>query len=165
MAQPPFPDPKNVQPADSFAPEEPVPASRPPRGWWGRNWFWVVPVGCLAPLLCCCGGTLLIGVGAMAGFKATEPYKEAVARAQQSPEVQAALGTPIQVGFLVQGNIKVENDHGEADLTIPLSGPKGSGTLHVVGTKAAGKWTYTTMVVDVPGSGTHIDLTGTEKGP
>ena len=106
----------------------------------------------------------MIGVGVMASIKASDPYKEAVARAQESPAVQAALGTPIQVGVLVQGNLKVENDTGEADLTIPLSGPKGSGTLHVVGTKTAGKWTYTTMDVDVPGSGAHVDLLA-EKGP
>jgi hypothetical protein len=125
----------------------------------------VVPVGCLVPLVCCCGGPALIGVGAMAGIKASEPYKDAVARAQRNPAVQDAIGTPIQVGFLVQGTLKVETADGEADLTIPLSGPKGLGSLHVVGTKAAGKWTYTTIEVDVPASGAHINLLGAEEGP
>ena len=165
MAQPPVPDPPYDQPADWSPSGEPIRASAPRRGWWGRNWFWVVPVGCLVPLVCCCGGPALIGVGVMAGIKASDPYKEAVARAQQSPAVQDALGTPIQVGLLVQGNLKVENETGEADLTIPLSGPKGSGTLHVVGSKTAGRWTYTAMAVDVPGSGDHIDLLADEKGP
>jgi len=164
MAHPPVPDPSYRQPADPSAPGEPVPAGPPRRDWWGRNWFWVVPVGCLVPLVCCCGGPALIGVGAMASIKASDPYKEAVARAKQSPAVQEALGTPIQEGFLIQGNLNVHNADGEADLTIPLSGPKGSGTVHVVGTKAAGKWTYTTMEVDVAGSGAHIDLLA-EKGP
>jgi hypothetical protein len=164
MAQPPVPDSPYDEPADASAPEGPVRPGPPRRGWWGRNWFWVVPVGCLVPLVCCCGGPLLVGVGVMASIKASEPYKEGVARAQQSKAVQDALGTPIQVSFVVQGNIKVENDTGEADLTIPLSGPKASGILHVAGTKAAGKWTYTTMVVDVPAAGARVDLLA-EKGP
>jgi hypothetical protein len=158
MAQPPVPDP-------AYEPGGTVPAGPPRRGWWGRNWFWVVPVGCLVPLVCCCGGPALIGVGVMSGLKQSDPYKDAVARAKQSQAVQDALGTPLQEGWLVQGNLNVSDGSGTADLTIPLSGPKGSGSLHVVGTRAANQWTYSTMAVDVPGSGAHLDLLADVKGP
>src|SRR5690242_14104430 len=138
MSQPPLDEPRPGQPVDWTPSGEPVRPAQPRRGWFGRNWFWAVPVGCLVPFVCCCGGPLLLGYFAMLSIKSSEPYKEAVARAQESKAVEDALGTPIQVSFVVQGTINVTNDGGDADLTIPLFGPKGAGVLHVVGTKAAG---------------------------
>ena len=59
---------------------------------------------------------------------------------------------------MVNGNISVQNNTGKADLSIPISGPKNSATLHVVGNKADGKWTYSTMDVTTNGGGKKIDL-------
>ena len=47
---------------------------------------------------------------------------------------------------------------GNADLTIPISGPKGKGTLYVVATKSAGEWTYSKLVVKIDSTGETIDL-------
>jgi len=126
--------------------------------WWGRNWKWVVPVGCLAPLLVCCGGVLLLVVFVFGAIRSSEPYTEALARAKANPEVKAALGEPIEAGYWVNGSIEVSGPSGKAKIAIPISGPKKSATLYVEGTKTAGKWEYSTLDVAPGGAGNRIDL-------
>jgi len=134
----------------------------PRRGWWSRNWKWAVPVGCLGSLAIC-GGLATVFVvaiyGAVTGaIKSSDAYAEGMARARANPEVVAALGEPIESGFWVSGNISVEGSSGSVDASIPISGPKGSGTLYVVGTRAAGRWQYSTMEVEIPGRTARVRL-------
>jgi hypothetical protein len=147
------------------APMEPQMQSQPAPGWWSRNWKWFVPTGC-------CLGTLLglilaiavfgfsifaIFSGVSAALKGSEPYKVAVARAQANDKVTTALGKPLDEGFPT-GSINTHNNTGDVDLSIPISGPKGKGTIYVVGTKSGGTWTYSRMSVTIDGSGDTIDL-------
>ena len=122
-----------------------VPPPPPKRGWWSRNWKWVVPVVILLPVLAC--GTCFTAVFGL--MKSSEPYKTAVERAKNHPAVIAALGTPIKEGFMASGTVNTSGDSGNADLSIPISGPKGSGTIHVVGSKSGGKWSYSVMEVRI----------------
>jgi Cytochrome oxidase complex assembly protein 1 len=126
--------------------------------WWGRNWKWVVPVGCLTPLVLCGGFIALIFALVFGAIKSSDVYKEAVARAKEAPAVQSALGTPITEGMFVSGNLNTGGASGSADLAIPISGPKGSGTVYAVATMVGGKWTFTTLEVAVPGSADRINL-------
>lgn len=132
------------------------------RGWWGRNWFWVVPVGCLTPLAVCGGGIALIFALVFGTLKSSDAYKQAVALAREHSEIQAALGTPIAEGAVVSGALNTNNNIGDADLLIPLSGPKGSGSLHAVASLAGGKWTFSSLVLEVAGTGQHIDVLSKE---
>ncbi len=47
---------------------------------------------------------------------------------------------------------------GQADIAIPISGPKGKATIYAVATKSGGKWTYSKLTVQVVGGGDEIDL-------
>jgi hypothetical protein len=132
------------------------------RGWWRRNWFWVVPVGCLVPVAVCGGGIALIFALALGALKSSDAYKQAVAQAREHPAVQVALGTPITEGAFTSGSLNINNNAGEADLQIPLSGPKGSGSLHAVASLAGGKWTFSSLVLDDASSGEHIDVLAKE---
>lgn len=158
-------EPAPPPPPPPFTPA-PQPDSQPPpqpAGWWSRNWKWFVPTGC-------CLGTLILGAlvaaifglgvfGAVFGMmKSSEPYKVALERAKTNQQVISALGSPITEGFSTWGNINVNGASGEADLSIPISGPKGKGTVYVTGTKSAGKWTYSKMVVKIDSTGETIDL-------
>lgn len=98
---------------------------------------------------------ILVVFGAM---KQTDVYQTALARAKADQRVTSALGTPIEEGWFLSGNANVSGSSGEADLTIPISGPKGKGTIYVVATKFAGEWTYSKMVVKIDSSGETIDL-------
>jgi len=90
-------------------------------------------------------------------LKSSEPYQTALARAKANENVVAALGTPIEEGFPM-GSVNTNNDAGDADLSIPVTGPKGKGTIYVVGKRAGRTWTYSKMSITITGSGETIDL-------
>lgn len=92
------------------------------------------------------------------GMKSTDVYKTALSRAQAEPAVIEALGTPIKDGFLFTGSTHVNGASGDADMGIPISGPKGKGTIYVVATKSAGRWSYTTLEVEIAATKQRVPL-------
>jgi len=123
-----------------------------------RNWKWFVPVGCLGTLTLFAvfvGSITLIVFGAM---KSTDVYKGALARVEAHQSVIEALGSPIKAGFLVSGNTDVNGASGQANLSIPISGPKGKGTIYVAAVKSLGEWNYSGLVVEIQKTHRRIDL-------
>ncbi|MEM6552314.1 MAG: cytochrome c oxidase assembly factor Coa1 family protein [Planctomycetota bacterium] len=146
---------------DSGHPSEGAfPEPAPPRkSWFGRNWKWLVPLLVLSPVLVC-GGVITLLVGSVFGMlKGSQPYEDALTAAQNNPALVAELGEPIEAGMGISGSINFVNDDGDADLSYDVSGPNGSATLRVVGTKTNGAWSYSLMTASVDG-GTSIDLIG-----
>jgi hypothetical protein len=90
--------------------------------------------------------------------KSTDVYKDALALAKAHPAVIEALGSPIKEGFLVSGNTNVNSASGEANLSIPISGPNGKGTIYVAATKSLGRWNYSGLIVEVAKTHQRIDL-------
>lgn len=91
-------------------------------------------------------------------MKQTDVYQTALARAKADQRVTDALGTPISEGWYLSGSTKVSGGSGEANLSIPISGPRGKGTIYAVATKFAGEWTYSKLAVKIDSSGETIDL-------
>ncbi|HXZ27137.1 MAG TPA: cytochrome c oxidase assembly factor 1 family protein [Terriglobales bacterium] len=134
----------------------PVPPQ--PQGWFARHWKAVVGVGCLGVIILAVafvGGIMLLVMGSI---RSSDAYQQALAKAKANPEVVLRLGQPIQPGWFISGSINVSGAAGDADLSIPISGPKGKGTVYVVGKKSAGEWSYTRMEVEVEGQPGRIDL-------
>ena len=128
------------------------------KSWWSRNWKWFVPVGCLSIVAMIAAGVALI-IGLVFGaMKSSDVYKEAFSKASANSEVISELGRPIEGGFFVSGSINVSGQSGDADLAIPISGPKKEATVFVVARKIAGVWTYQVMQVAVEGRARRIDL-------
>jgi hypothetical protein len=128
------------------------------RNWWTRNWKWFVPAGCLTIIL-----LFIAFVGSMvmivfSAIKSTDLYKDPLARAKTHPAVIEALGSPIREGFLVSGNTNVNAASGEGNLSIPISGPKGKGTIYVAATKSLGRWNYSGLIVEIEKTQQRIDL-------
>jgi hypothetical protein len=141
-----------------MTPQGEAPVQQP--GWFSRNWKWAVPVGCGLPLLCCVSFTVVTLLGVSTAMKSSEAYVEGMKRATSSADVKAALGEPITVGLMVSGNINdTGGGDGHATLALPLTGPKGKGTLYVDADKAAGAWTYARIEVVVDG-GRRVNLLG-----
>ncbi|MGQ9829301.1 MAG: cytochrome c oxidase assembly factor 1 family protein [Roseiflexus sp.] len=124
--------------------------------------------GC-TPLSCLVTGTIFVVVGVCAAgiifgvlslFRNSDVAQQALERAQRDPQVEASLGRPIEIGwFLPTGSLSTNNDgSGEVNLTLPISGPRGSGRLYVSGVRTRGAWEYDRMVVTVDGTGQQIDL-------
>lgn len=113
--------------------------------------------GCLG-LILLCGGLAGFGIfSLMAIIKSSDPYTESLRQAQQNDELGDVIGQPIDAGFFVQGNINLNNDDGKADLSYTISGPDGSATVKVEGTKTDGDWTYSRMDATTD-DGSVIDL-------
>ncbi len=139
-------------------PGQPYPGQPPQKGWFGRNWLWFLPVGCLSLLALIAlfvGGIVFFVFGVL---KSSDVYKTAVAQAKANPRVTAALGTPISEGTVLSGSINTSGDTGNANLNIPISGPKGKGTIFVTASKSGGIWYYSKMNVHVDGTGEEIDI-------
>jgi hypothetical protein len=126
--------------------------------WYEKNKRWAVPVGCLVAIMAVVGFFVGIFFFVFSVFKYSDVYVVSLKQAQASHAVVKSLGEPIKEGFLVFGSIHVNGPSGEADLSIPISGPKGSGTLYAVATKSAGKWHFQVLEVDIKGSEGRIDL-------
>ena len=90
--------------------------------------------------------------------KSTDVYKDALARAKVHPAVIEALGSPITEGFLVSGNTNVNGAAGEANLSVPIAGPKGKGTIYAAARKSLGEWNYSGLVVEIANTHQRIDL-------
>jgi len=120
----------------------------------GRNWKWLLAA------VFVCGAVFVVGIltlvmGAMRG---SDVAREATARAQSNALLGQHLGTPISEGWLVGGSINVSPGAGDADLSVPISGPKGKGTVYVRAQKAGGAWSYSLMEATIEGSSERIDL-------
>ena len=128
------------------------------KSWMGRNWMWVAPAGCLGvvALLACFAAAIVMVVF---GFiKSSSVYEGALAQAREHPAVVESIGTPVEDGLFVTGNITVNGPSGRANLAIPLTGPEGRATLYVVASKSAGAWTYSTLAIQVEGTEEQLNL-------
>src|SRR5262249_1081022 len=128
------------------------------QGWFSRNWKWFVPVGCLSMV-----AIFAAFVGAIIFFifgtiKSSDVYQQAVTKAKSNGAVIRELGEPIKPGWLVSGSIKIDNGSGDANFSIPVSGPKKSGTIYAIASKQAGKWNFSTLEVEVEGQEKRISL-------
>ena len=119
-------------------------------------WVWV-GIGCGVLVVGCVVFVAFIAFVAVGAMRSSTPYKDAMQRAQTDPRVIEALGSPIEPGLFISGSINTQNQSGDADLSIPVSGPKGKARISVKGTKDEGRWTYTRMTV-TPAKGEPIDL-------
>jgi hypothetical protein len=130
------------------------------KGWFSRNWRWLVPtfliIFVVLPLL-------LIG-SIFAAMKNSDAAKESLLRAQKNALVVEKLGTPIEEGWMVSGSINTSTTSGDADLAVPISGPKGQGKIYVTAHKSAGAWGYQVMEVAIEGSNQRINLLSESAG-
>lgn len=91
-------------------------------------------------------------------LKSSDAYKTALAKAKADPRVVQALGSPIDDGMFISGSTNVSGTSGQADMTVPISGPKGKGTIYFVASKFAGEWTFSKLMVEIASTGQRIDL-------
>jgi hypothetical protein len=122
-----------------------------------------VSVGILVLISMLC---MVISLISVASIRTTEPYRHSVDLALKSPKVRQALGEPLTVGWLPQGNVNDSNG-GEAQLNISLRGPNGSATIRVNGTNIDGTWKYWAIRVDTDqgAKGLPPHDGGKERGP
>lgn len=127
-------------------------------GWWSRHWKWAVPLLSAFLLAMFAAAILLFMSALLSVMKSSDVYQHSLQQAQRSRPVVSALGDPIEEGWFMMGDISVTGSSGEANLQIPISGPKGEGDIYVEATKSEGQWNYKTLLVRVDGAKESIDL-------
>ena len=133
------------------------------KGWFSRNWKWVVPTGgCLLiiVLVIAFAGSLFFGINSM--MTDSQAYKDSMEAVSTNEVVIEILGEPIEANGWKGGNFSYSNGYGSAELTIPIKGPKGEATIRVDGGGVGENWTYEVMEVYIDGTNEIIDLLAKE---
>ena len=73
-------------------------------------------------------------------IRAQAPVKLAASKARSSFEVTQLIGQPLDTGRFVKGYLISKAGNGNADLTIPIHGPLGYGTLVEWAQEDKGNW-------------------------
>lgn len=129
------------------------------KSWFSRNWPWVVPVGgCLTIIVIFFVflGSVIFGVSQ--AFTNSDPYKDALAKAQEDEYILEILGEPIETNGIMNGSLKFENDEGSVDISIPIKGPDGEARVYIVGSKKDDTWTYSELYVILDETNEQVDL-------
>lgn len=103
--------------------------------WFQRNRKWAIPVGCLLLLMGGCLASLAV-VGLKATKAVTAEYAEvaslprqAANEAKMNQAVIDVLGQPIETGQMQNTRYNRSDSQTQVEFELPLSGPKGKGTL------------------------------------
>jgi len=140
--------------------DQPTPQPPPKKGWFGRNWLWFVPTIILLPILVCggCfGGLFVFGINQIKG---SEPYQDALARAQADATVIERLGEPVEdATFIPQWNVSGDGTgtSGNSSGYIVLKGPKDTANARVNARMTDGNWEIIELEVTFS-DGERIDL-------
>jgi len=127
------------------------------KSWLNRNWKWFIPSGCLTLLVL---AALFIGgifYEVTSVLKDSEAYKESMIAVENNKLVVEKLGSPVETDGMVSGTVTSHNEVPTCDVQVPLKGPKGKGTLFIVGEKR-GTWKYSEMSVYIKNTDEKIDL-------
>jgi ketosteroid isomerase-like protein len=127
-----------------------TPQEKPRRGWLRRHWKLLLAIWL--------GVSLSGGLAAFLMLTNSDAANLAMAAAQSNPIVTERLGSPIKKGWVTSASMEVTAGKGHAELAIPVSGPKGHGTIYVEAHKLAGLWHLEVLQFENITNGERLDL-------
>jgi hypothetical protein len=128
------------------------------KSWLEQNARWKIPLGCLTLMFLVAMFVALLMTVITTSFRSSDVYKQAMAQAAANEQVHTQIGDPIKADWLISGELKVNGDSGSANLSIPISGSRGRGTIRAVASKSGGVWRFSFLQVVVEGRRASIDL-------
>lgn len=133
------------------------------KNWFQRNWMWAVPVGgcgcgCIAIILFFVFGIGAAFFGVSKLFDEATPIQYAKEQAFNNPEVIFKLGNDLKSTGIPSGNISIQNNDGEVDMSFAIEGSKGVATVVVKGIKTNGVWMYEDLYVLIKETQEQINL-------
>jgi len=128
------------------------------------GWCLPVGIGCGVVVLLIVGGCGALFLVGMKKIKELPPYKMSLDLVRQNEQAVEALGEPIEGSIAMQGDLKDTGLVGNADLIIPISGPKGKGSMFVTAIEAGGIWQIEALSVQLE-DGTIIEILPAEGVP
>jgi hypothetical protein len=136
-------------------------ADKPRRSWPEAHWKLLLGLGLVLSLVLVAsfvGGVFFL-------IRNSDAAKLAIATAESNPMLIERVGQPIKTGWLVTGSVHVSTESGDADLAIPISGPKGAGTIYVEASKRAGLWQLELLQYGNDKSDERLDLLRPDAKP
>ena len=120
-------------------------------------------LGCLPIVLFVglCAG--LIMLSSQVAFRAWGPLDQALNILNTNPQVTQVFGQPLAVGPFITGSISGGDTSSSARMSVPLYGPKHSGTLQVSGSWRRGLWDLTIYLTYDDESGEEQTITISQK--
>ena len=135
------------------------PPQKPQGSWFGRNWGKLLGCGCLTVVIGGVGFVALIYYVVIYSMKNSDAYAAAKVKMHKSPTVVSEIGEPFEPGWIFTGSISSGSNGGNANFYYSVTGPNGSGKVHIVAYKSGNAWTLTTLTVDPDKAGsTQIDV-------
>ena len=131
------------------------------RSWVEQHPRWKIPLGCSIIILGIAVFACVVMAAVLTSFRNSDVYRQAADQANRNPQVRAQLGERLKVGWFVSGELKVNGNTGNANLSIPISGPHGKGTIRAVASKS-GIWRFSCLEVHINGQPGAIDLLSVE---
>lgn len=131
------------------------------QSWWKRNWKWALPTGGCLTIIIIAIAFISYGV-----YQVTDKLSEGtnlfafmgvIQEVQKSPEVRAALGTPIRFEGMEEENYDPSVSD-RLDLDFEIQGKNQNGQLRVVADKTDTGWNYSTFTITTTETGEVIDL-------
>ena len=114
------------------------------------------------------GCAILIGAGltfvlvivafVFGALRSSDPAKIAIQRAEANPVVASRLGTPLKMGLFVSGIVNVNGASGHAEMQVPVTGPRGRGTIYLIANKSLGRWEFSALEIALKNNAERIDL-------
>lgn len=131
-----------------------------PKSWFNRNWKWAVPVGCLSFIGLFVVGAIILGViGFTKIFSGNNDVTEkAIKIINHDKSVTEKLGDNIETDGMFSGNISTVNDKGNADISVPIKGDKGTGRTMIKAEKLNDEWKYNQISVKIDETGEVIEI-------
>lgn len=134
------------------------------RNWLERNAGWKIPLGLLTLLFLVAVFVVVLMTIIVSSFRNSDVYQQAMAKVVENQQVRELIGEPIKAAWLISGQMNVAGSTGHANLSIPISGPRGKGLIRAVADKS-GIWRFTYLQVSVDGRAENIDLLSIQPPP
>ena len=150
-------------PAPATNPPPPVSVASAPKSSNSTKKAWLF--GCCGALVLTLVGLLSVFGVAVFGFafktlRDSEAAQAALRESQASTALIEEIGEPMKMGWFLEGgvNVGVANNSGNADILVPIKGPKGTASVHAIGVREGGVWIMQEMTATVEGTGNTVDL-------
>ena len=128
------------------------------KSWLEQNPYWKIPFGCLTLIFLIALFVVVLMTVITTSLRNSDVYKQALAQAASNSQVRLQIGEPLKPAWLLSGQLNVSGSTGNANLSIPISGPRGKGTIRAIANKTGRVWRFTYLQISVDGHPASIDL-------
>ena len=133
------------------------------KNWFQRHWKWLAPLVIMLlsiPVFQSSLGGALKDYGTL--YTNPSIYENALTQVREYKEASDFLGIPIEVSFLVEGEIRYLNNGNSATMTIPIKGSNTNAKMDVKADKVNGEWVYKLIRIRTKKPKTKIDIINDE---